>query len=150
MHSPSDINTRIKKLCDFRIASHTACLFLRKIYFNAINERKTMQASDIEELSQQSRIDGRRLFGVSEFIYKLSIVANWIIGIIGGISSIGLILQGDYGILAGLLIAIVVTFICVLNYIFSVLTTHIAKVMVHTSLACVALVENNQNYKKRD
>lgn len=103
-----------------------------------------MQESDVKELSQQSRIDGKRLFGVSEFIYKFALIVNWIVGIIGVVVSLGMILQGGYGILAGMLVAIVVAFICVLNYMLAVLSTHIAKVMVHTSLACVALVEQSK------
>lgn len=108
-----------------------------------------MQESDLKELSQQSRIDGKRLFGVSEFIYKFAIAVNWIVGVIGVVVSLGLVSQGGYGILAGLLVGVVVAFICVLNYMLAVLSTHIAKVMVHTSLACVALVENNQEKTER-
>ncbi len=108
-----------------------------------INERLKMEASDIRELSQQARIDGKRLFGVSEFLYKFAIVVNWIIAVVGGFAVIGLMSQGGIGFAAALLVAVVATFICVLNYMVAVLSTHIAKVLVHTSLACVALVERN-------
>lgn len=102
-----------------------------------------MTNSDIKELSNQARIDGRRLFGVSEFLYKFAIVVNWIIAIIGICSVIGLISQGGFGFGVAILVAVVTTFICVLNYMLAVLSTHIAKVLVHTSLACVALVEKD-------
>ena len=102
-----------------------------------------METSDIKELSKQARIDGKRLFGVSEFLYKFAIVVNWTIAIVGICAVIGLFAQGDYGIIAAILVAVIVTFVCVLNYMLAVLSTHIAKVLVHTSLACVALVEKN-------
>jgi hypothetical protein len=102
-----------------------------------------MEASDIRELSQQARIDGKRLFGVSEFLYKFAIIVNWIIAIFGVFTVIGLMSQGGFGYLAAFMAAVIATFICVLNYMLAVLSTHIAKVLVHTSLACVALVEKN-------
>jgi len=102
-----------------------------------------MDISDIKELSQQARIDGKRLFGVSEFLYNFAIVVNWIIAIVGICAVFGLISQGSWGFATAILVAVIVTFICVLNYMFAVLSTHIAKVLVHTSLACVALVEKD-------
>lgn len=109
-----------------------------------------MDKSEIREISSQARIDGKRLFGVSELLFKIAIIVNWIVAAVGTFAIIGLMAQGGYGILAALLVAIVVAFICVINYMLAVLSTHVAKVMVHTSLACVAIMENNQNSVEGD
>lgn len=103
-----------------------------------------MTPDDIKSLSEKTRSDGKRLFGVCEFIYIIAIIGIWFVGIVGGIGAIFAIKA--MGIWFGIGIGLVVLVICFINYVIAVLTTHIAKVMVHTSFASIAILEHlNKN-----
>ena len=104
-----------------------------------------MTESDMRELSHQCRLDGKRLFSVSEILYKSAIVLNWIIAILGVIASGFSFKEGGFGVWIGIGILIVVGFVCASIYIVSVLSTHVAKVMVHTSYATMGVLENMQS-----
>ena len=99
-----------------------------------------MTLDDIKSLSEKTRSDGKRLFGVCEFIYTIAIIGIWFVGIVGGIGAIFAI--KEMGIWFGIGIGLVVLVICFVNYVIAVLTTHIAKVMVHTSFASIAILEH--------
>jgi len=99
-----------------------------------------MNFEDIKSLSEKTREDGKRLFGVCEFIYKMAMIGVWIIGIFGTITA--LIAMSKVNLWMGLGIEIFVLIICFINYIIAVLTTHVAKVMVHTSFASVGILEH--------
>jgi hypothetical protein len=112
-----------------------------------------MTETELRELVNQSRLDGRRLFGVSEFLYKAAIYTNWVIGIIGGIMGLWAITRGEGVTFVGIIIVIVTAAICLFNYMVAVLSTHIAKVLVHTSFASVGTLEylnkkNTNNQKE--
>ena len=66
--------------------------------------------------------------------------------IIASIGSIFLFLNGGgFGGLIRLLMILCATgIICAINYALAVLSTHISKVLVHISFACVALVEQRE------
>ena len=100
-----------------------------------------MELSEINELSQQTRVDGKRLFGVAEAIYKFAISINWFIGIVGGIASVVTMGNGGAGIGFGFVIAIITLSICTFNYMIAVLSTHIAKVLVHISFASIGTLD---------
>jgi len=104
-----------------------------------------MNTNEIKSLSEQTRNDGARLFGVSEFIYTCAIIFGWIMGIIGGILSLVIIFQANF--LAGMGIALLTAIFCFINYIIAVLTTHVAKVLVHTSYSNIGILEllNKEN-----
>jgi len=95
---------------------------------------------DIKSLSEKTREDGKRLFGVCEFIYTIAIIGIFFVAIVGGI--VALIAMNQLSVLFGLGIALIVLIICFVNYVIAVLTTHIGKVMVHTSFASVAILEH--------
>jgi hypothetical protein len=84
--------------------------------------------------------DAKRLYAVADGIYGALIAFNWIIGILGVISALGLIFSA-ININSGgpLIIAIVVlavtSFVCLMNYAVAVLATHFAKVLSNISLA---------------
>lgn len=99
-----------------------------------------MNLEDIKSLSEKTREDGKRLFGVCEFIYKIAMIGVWFIGIVGGLAALMAMAQTSFWL--GLGIAIIVFIICFINYIIAVLTTHVAKVMVHTSFASVGVLEH--------
>jgi hypothetical protein len=99
-----------------------------------------MNFEDIKSLSEKTREDGRRLFGVCEFIYKISLILIWFIGIAGGISALTAMFKANFWV--GFGIAVFVFLICFFYYIVTVLFTHIAKVMVHTSFTSVAILEH--------
>ena len=104
-----------------------------------------MNTTEIKTLSEKTRIDGGRLFGVSELIYTCAIIFGWIMGIIGGILSLVIIFQVNF--LAGMGIALLTAIFCFINYIIAVLTTHVAKVLVHTSYSNIGILEllNKEN-----
>ena len=104
-----------------------------------------MNTNEIKSLSEKTRNDGARLFGVSEFIYTCAIIFGWLMGIIGGILSLVIIFQVNF--LAGMGIALLTAIFCFINYIIAVLTTHVAKVLVHTSYSNIGILEllNKEN-----
>lgn len=106
-----------------------------------------MTESDISELSHQCRIDGKRLFSVSEMLYKSAIVLNWIIAILGIITFGFSLIEGGFGVGIGIAILIAVALVCTSIYIVAVLSTHVAKVMVHSSFATMGVLENMSAYK---
>lgn len=101
-----------------------------------------MNLEDIKTLSEKTREDGKRLFGVCEFIYNVAIIGIWFVGIVGTIAAIFAMFNANFWI--GFGIAVIVLIICFINYVIAVLTTHIAKVLVHTSFASVAILEHLQ------
>lgn len=114
---------------------------------HAIDQNRTqgnpVDRADIEQLSVQVREDGARLYGVSHKIFKISIYLNFAILIIGAL--LGLVAMNASGNIVGFVAVIFVTgVVCALNYAVAVLTTHISKVLVHTSFACLALVEQRE------
>ncbi len=106
-----------------------------------------MKTEDRTELSAQARKDGARLFGVADSMYKVLIAINWIIGLGGGIGGLATLSQASNSYVApvyvagGIAIWIITAVACGFNYMFGVLLTHTAKVMVHTSLAAVGILE---------
>jgi hypothetical protein len=105
-----------------------------------------MTPEDRTELSQQARLDGRRLFGVANNVYNIVIAINWIIGALGFFGAILCLMVGitqgtTLGLLGAVIIGAITALACFINYVLGVLLTHTAKVMVHTSLATVALLE---------
>ena len=107
-----------------------------------------ISSAEREEIIKKGTADGQRLFNVSEAIYKILIIFNWIIGVIGGIASIVVMAQaGNAGAVAiligvGILISTIVT--CVIQYAGAVLTTHGAKVLVHLLYSNLAIM-NQEN-----
>jgi hypothetical protein len=98
-----------------------------------------MNINDLESLAQKTREDGARLFGVCELIYKISLVFLWLLGIIGVILTIFILSQ--IGFIAALATGLSFAFFILIGYAFAVLTTHVSKVLVHTSFASIAIAE---------
>lgn len=98
-----------------------------------------MYLEDIKSLSEKTREDGKRLFGVSELIYKIAIIGISLIGIVGWIAA--LFAMQEVGFWFGFSIAFFTFLVCFISYIIAVLTTHVAKVLVHTSFSNVAILE---------
>jgi hypothetical protein len=98
-----------------------------------------MDQQDLASLSEKTREDGQRLFGVCELIYKIAIAIIFFMAIVGGIASIGMM---RVSFPMGLGIAIAVGAFCFVNYMIAVLSTHVAKVLVHTSFSTLGLLEH--------
>lgn len=102
-----------------------------------------------QELIKFSREDGKRLYTVSEWIYRTIIVINKISACVGAIISIIVIIKGisniNYGggyfLLLGLLTAFSTFIFCFGLYILAVLVTHITKILVHILFSNVAIME---------
>lgn len=92
---------------------------------------------DIAELVKKGKADGQKLYAVSEFLYKFSIILNWFFVIAG-------LLYATFGgvnsPIGFLLIAVIVGLLCAVNYAASVLTTHVVKVLVHLLFSNLILV----------
>lgn len=101
-----------------------------------------MNAEDRDELSRQARIDGRRLFNVSESLYTILIVLNFILAVLGGLTGLFMLSQGSFGTFMGFFVWGVTAVFCTINYFIAVLSTHTTKVLAHTSLATIALMES--------
>lgn len=97
-----------------------------------------MNKQDLSSLSQKTREDGKRLFGVCEFLYKAAIVIIWIIAAIGFIASLSTF---SSSITLSLGILLITAAFCFVNYMLAVLSTHVAKVLVHNSFASLGLLE---------
>ena len=104
-----------------------------------------------QEIIKKGQEDGKRLFRVAEAIYKGLIILNWIGGLVGLVAAIiifsnassaytptGTMVLMGFGILAGTAI------VCIVNYIFAVLMTHGAKVLVHLLFSNLAIMEGKQ------
>lgn len=97
-----------------------------------------MRIDEMASLSTKAREDGKRLFGVCDFLYKLAIFGVWVIAILGGCTSLYAFSHSAYLALG---VALITAAVCFINYMIAVLTTHVAKVLVHTSFATVGLLE---------
>jgi hypothetical protein len=99
-----------------------------------------MNIDDIKSLSEKARLDGKRLFRVCELIWTVTLVVNWIAAIVGLTAAFVVMYQFNFW--AGFGVAVFTTIACFIYYMLSVLSTHVAKVMVHTSFATVGLLEH--------
>lgn len=104
-----------------------------------------MTVEELEELSKRTRSDGKRLFNVCEFVYFVSIISNWFIGIVGITASIVLMMNGGWFTGLGVALGILTFFCCLTIYLLSVVSTHIGKVLAHISFSNIAFVENRQS-----
>ena len=96
------------------------------------------------ELAQLARQDGKRLFGVVEGIYKYLIIWNWVMGIAGGLVGFVSFNMGRIGFLTGIVVWLATASACAANYVFAVLATHGAKVLVHILFSNLAIMEAQQ------
>jgi hypothetical protein len=101
-----------------------------------------MNLEDLRTLSEKTREDGKRLFGVCEFIYKTAMMVVWAVG---GLGLIGGLMAMSSSFWAGIGVLVLTFAFCFFNYVIAVLTTHVAKVMVHTSFANLGILEHLKN-----
>jgi len=99
-----------------------------------------------EELVRNAREDGKRLYQVVQSIYKFLITVNWIMGIIGGFSGLYIIAEryGYGGLFGGITCWVFTAIYCAGTYVFAVLVTHGAKVLVHILFSNLAIMESKQ------
>lgn len=107
-----------------------------------------ISATERAEIITAGQEDGQRLFMVSTAIYKSLIILNYVLGVIGSLAGLGMLIGGmaaRYGggtfALAGLAILVVTAVVCAINYAVAVLSTHVAKVLVHLLFANLAIME---------
>jgi len=101
-----------------------------------------------KEVIKKGQEDGRRLYNISETIYKRLIALNWIFGILGGIVGIITIARtwdgggvADFSIGAGILAATAVT--CFIEYASALLITQGAKVLVNLLYSNLMMLEDH-------
>ena len=93
------------------------------------------------ELITKGREDGVRLFTVATSVYKFLIVMNWLAGIGGGLYGFVELLTANESMkIACLPIWVLTALICLVNYSVAVLSTHVAKVLVHLLFANLAIM----------
>lgn len=103
-----------------------------------------------DELVRKAREDGKRLFRVVEGIYRYLIILNWVMATIGALIGLGYILKGIfqwelYMMIPGILVLIMTLIYCSSLYVFAVLITHGAKVLVHILFSNLAIMESKQS-----
>ena len=101
-----------------------------------------MEKPDIMKLVQSTRTDGERLINAADTIYSISMVVIGSIGLIGVISGLITLTAKGFGLAMGLAILFSTAIFCFLSYLFVVMSTHVAKVLVHSSFSTAALLEN--------
>ena len=98
-----------------------------------------MNVDDIKSLSEKTREDGKRLYGVCEFLYSAAMIGCVAFGFIGIIFTF--LALDKLGGVWGLIIFFITLAICAATYIFAILSTHFGKVLVHISFSNVAVLE---------
>lgn len=101
-----------------------------------------MKENEINEIFAKGQADGVRLFRVSEIIYKVLVVFNWIFAIAGGILSV--VIFGSTSAVGGVVMLLVTITVCAILYAVAVLSTHIAKVLVHILFSNLAIMLKGQ------
>jgi len=111
-----------------------------------------ISAIERAEIVQAGQADGQRLFAVATVIYKGLIILNYILAVIGGLVGLGMIegaMRADYGggmmffMAVGVLVGTAIA--CAINYAAAVLSTHVAKVLVHILFANLAIMDSKEN-----
>lgn len=97
---------------------------------------------EINEIVSKGKSDGVKLINVSATIYTVLIVFNWILGVGGGIGALVLMSKEGFG--SGVALGIGVVVICSIMYAGAVLSTHVAKVLVHLLFANLAMLDRGQ------
>jgi predicted branched-subunit amino acid permease len=103
-----------------------------------------------DELARKAREDGKRLFRVVEGIYKYLIAMNWVVAAIGTLIGAVYILKGVFQwelsmMIPGIFIVVMTGLYCSSLYVFAVLITHGAKVLVHILFSNLAIMESKQS-----
>lgn len=105
-----------------------------------------------QEVVKLGQADGTRLFRVSEVVYKVLIILNWITGTLGVVFALAIFatasnsfLGSTSEVLLGFVVLVVTAFVCVVNYAFAVLTTHVAKVLVHLLFCNLVILERDNS-----
>ena len=108
----------------------------------------TISAAERAEIVKAGQEDGQRLYSVSTAIYKGLIILNYIVAVVGGLIGLGMLIgamNANYGggmmALGALGVLISTAIACAINYAVAVLSTHVAKVLVHQLFATMAIME---------
>ena len=93
---------------------------------------------EVNELVVKAKEDGARLYSAADTIYNIMTGLNWLLGIVGIMLSI--YAMSTFG--AGGVLGLIFTgLLCLISYISAVAATHIAKVLVHSLFANLAILE---------
>ena len=98
-----------------------------------------MTNEEISELLTKGRQDGVILYKVADAVYRVSVVFNWIVAIIG--ISLAVVMGGSVGISAAVGVALLTLIICAAGYACAVLGSHGAKVLVHLLFSNLAILD---------
>lgn len=103
-----------------------------------------------DELGRKAREDGKRLFRVVEGIYRYLIALNWVMAALGTLIGVVFILKGIFqwelsSMIPGIFVLIMTLIYCSSLYVFAVLITHGAKVLVHILFSNLAIMESKQS-----
>lgn len=94
---------------------------------------------EIDEIVSKGKSDGVKLINVSSTIYTVLIVFNYILAIGGGIGTVAMMNKSGFG--GGLAFGVGVMVLCSIIYAAAVLSTHVAKVLVHLLFANLAMLD---------
>jgi CHASE2 domain-containing sensor protein len=121
----------------------------RNKIFSAIQNHLTvyqgvaMTNAEIEEVILKGQHDGAKLYRVADWLYKIFIIFNWIIGIVGSILTVLALSKEDgKGIALGILLATAI--ICFAGYVSAVIGSNTLKVLVNILFSNLAILDRNR------
>jgi hypothetical protein len=111
---------------------------------NEIKPGPFLSEDKINELAETVKIDGKALYNASNLIFVIFMIFNVLCGMGGILLSLQLSkgMYGETGMILGLLLTAIV---CFLQYIFAVLSTHVAKVLVLNLYTNMAILKSDKN-----
>jgi hypothetical protein len=101
-----------------------------------------MTNEEIAEVILKGQGDGATLYRVADALYKVAMVFNWLIGIIGVVLTFVAGKIGGFEPALGVFLATVV--ICCIGYAVAVFGSHVSKVLVHILFSNLAILDRDQ------
>ncbi len=98
-----------------------------------------MTDSEISELMTKGKEDGATLYRVVDVIYKITVIFNYLIGVLGVVLTFVAGTSAGFGPALAVFLATVT--ICAIGYGLAVFGSHGAKVLVHILFANLAILE---------
>lgn len=98
-----------------------------------------MEKSDIEELMRKGRSDGAKLYSVADALHKLCSLLIGLVAVVGVVASFAAMTNA--GFVAGAIVFIATTVLCMLLYAADVVLTNSSKVLVHLLFSNLVLID---------
>lgn len=101
-----------------------------------------MTDNEIAEVISKGQEDGATLYRVADALYKVVMVINWLIGILGVI--LAFVAGDSNGLGAAIGVVLITVVICAIGYAVAVFGSHGAKVLVHILFSNLAILDKGK------